>query len=274
MPVLVTAAALHAEGHLGSGLVSRLPLALILAVAVHAAGNLVNTLHDFRKGGDRKEGADDRTLVDGILQPDQIASAANALFVVGLFVACALAYLVQSALFVVICASGMLLAYAYTADPVSLKYRALGDVAIVLCFGPLVVCATSLVLSGAVPAVVLEACLPVVLLTEAILHANNTRDIKADARAGAVTLAGIMGDTVAKLSFVALLAAAYAGSAFLAGRHGPLWALPILTTPLALGLARDGLAGRFTEMPQRVAQLNLLFSVLLLLGCELQAMLV
>jgi len=39
---------------------------------VHAAANLINTYYDFTSGVDRKDDADDRTLVDGVLQPGDV----------------------------------------------------------------------------------------------------------------------------------------------------------------------------------------------------------
>lgn len=50
----------------------RLLLGCAVAVlAVHGAGNLVNTYYDFSKGIDHKK-SDDRTLVDRILEPQDV----------------------------------------------------------------------------------------------------------------------------------------------------------------------------------------------------------
>jgi 1,4-dihydroxy-2-naphthoate octaprenyltransferase len=87
--------------------------------------------------------------------------------------------------------SGILLAFFYTADPIGLKYHALGDITIFLCFGPLLMECTSLLLTGSLYAPLLIYSFPIGLLTEAILHANNARDIKADAAAGGKILSAI-----------------------------------------------------------------------------------
>ena len=47
---------------------------LLTVISVHAAGNLVNTYCDFRRGIDSKRGSDDRTLVDSILTPEEVAN--------------------------------------------------------------------------------------------------------------------------------------------------------------------------------------------------------
>lgn len=47
---------------------------LLTVISVHAAGNLVNTYCDFMRGVDSKRGSDDRTLVDSILTPEEVAN--------------------------------------------------------------------------------------------------------------------------------------------------------------------------------------------------------
>jgi 1,4-dihydroxy-2-naphthoate octaprenyltransferase len=93
-------------------------------------------------------------------------------------------------------AAGALLSFFYTSPPFHLKCRALGDVVIYLCFGPLLTQFTALLLlaPSSLPPSFLHVChLPVGLLTEGILHANNTRDITMDKKSGTVTLAGKKG---------------------------------------------------------------------------------
>lgn len=47
---------------------------LLTVLSVHAAGNLVNTYWDFIRGIDSKRQSDDRTLVDSILTPEEVAN--------------------------------------------------------------------------------------------------------------------------------------------------------------------------------------------------------
>ena len=62
-----------------------------------------------------------------------------------------------------------------------LKYRALGDVVIFLAYALLPTLGTCYVATGVVDWNVLWIALPVGLITVAILHANNTRDMRTDA---------------------------------------------------------------------------------------------
>jgi 1,4-dihydroxy-2-naphthoate octaprenyltransferase len=47
-------------------------------------------------------------------------------------------------------AVGLFLAFFYTANPIGLKYKALGDITIFLCFGPLLMQCISMMLTGRV----------------------------------------------------------------------------------------------------------------------------
>lgn len=68
---------------------------LVCAVAVlvvHGAGNLVNTYYDFSKGIDHKK-SDDRTLVDRILEPQDVVMFGAVLYSVGCLCATVLFFL-------------------------------------------------------------------------------------------------------------------------------------------------------------------------------------
>lgn len=76
---LGSALAYRAEGTLDPGLLVGSAVAVL---AVHGAGNLVNTYYDFSKGIDHKK-SDDRTLVDQILQPQDVVRFGVFLYTVG-----------------------------------------------------------------------------------------------------------------------------------------------------------------------------------------------
>lgn len=54
----------------------------VAVLAVHGAGNLVNTYYDFSKGIDHKK-SDDRTLVDRILEPQDVVRFGVCLYTLG-----------------------------------------------------------------------------------------------------------------------------------------------------------------------------------------------
>ena len=167
-------------------------LCFVVVLSFHAGANLFNTYYDFLNGNDTKATADDRGLVDHTVTPSTVFYSAVGLLSLGTAAALYLTYACPTLLYVVV-VPALVLCVAYTANPCSLKKYALGDVAIFLMFGPLLmsgVCAavtptTSFVLRHDI----LLYSVPVGLSTVAILHANNARDRVADQNAGLTTLA-------------------------------------------------------------------------------------
>ncbi|MCD8284712.1 MAG: prenyltransferase, partial [Prevotellaceae bacterium] len=72
-------------------------------------------------------------------------------------------------------------------------YRALGDLVIFVTYAFLPTIGTSFVAAGFIDWSVMWIAVPVGLITVAILHANNTRDIRTDGRAEILTLAMALG---------------------------------------------------------------------------------
>lgn len=64
----------------------------VAVLVVHGAGNLVNTYYDFSKGIDHKK-SDDRTLVDQILEPQDVVMFGAVLYSVGCLCATLLYFL-------------------------------------------------------------------------------------------------------------------------------------------------------------------------------------
>ncbi|CAK9092423.1 UbiA prenyltransferase domain-containing protein 1, partial [Durusdinium trenchii] len=154
---------------------------LVALIAIQAAANLVNSYMDFKKGIDKSETAGDRTLVDGLV-------SFTTLKVLGLlclgFWLCFFGWSVvatnYSSTVLGWATLGTCLALGYTAGPAPLKYLGLGDLTVLICFGPGVLAYSSEILVGSVPSAGLVLTLPAALYVVAILHANNYRDIEAD----------------------------------------------------------------------------------------------
>ena len=70
-----------------------------------------------------------------------------------------------------------------------LKYSALGDIDIILTYAVLPTLGTCYVATGNIDYSVLLLAVPLGLITDSILHANNARDIETDKRAGISTFA-------------------------------------------------------------------------------------
>ena len=105
------------------------PLKLLLTLgttlAVHAAGNLMNTLFDYRNGYDGA-GSSDQTLVSGELEPSQAARLIGVAYGVAAACLAPLALLSSAPAWQLVLSSliGGASAYVYTGGP-GLKYKVL-----------------------------------------------------------------------------------------------------------------------------------------------------
>uniref|UniRef100_A0A6I8NAB9 UbiA prenyltransferase domain-containing protein 1 n=1 Tax=Ornithorhynchus anatinus TaxID=9258 RepID=A0A6I8NAB9_ORNAN len=136
-PVALGAAlAYRSQGVLHPGLLLGSAAAVL---AVHGAGNLVNTYYDFSKGIDHKK-SDDRTLVDHILEPQDVVRFGVFLYTLGCVCAACLYCLSTLRLehLALIYFGGLSGSFLYTGG-IGLKYVALGDLVILITFGPLAV---------------------------------------------------------------------------------------------------------------------------------------
>ena len=233
VPIIVTTSVLHANF-----LSIEFAQAIIMGISVQAAANLTNTYFDFINGVDNKDnataGTGEKTLVEKKVSTHGLISLAVALYMLAILSISPLLMRCWPTLVTFVC--GTLLSMFYTATPVGLKYIALGDITIFLCFGPLLMQCTSLVITGELKNSLYIYSIPIGLLTEGILHANNARDIKSDTLAGASTLATIIGFRNSYYLYVALLMGAYLSSIYIAFFYHFGCVLTILTIPLAMDL--------------------------------------
>lgn len=268
VPMLVGGALAHRAGEFSGGLFL---LTLVGGLLFHIGANLSNTYFDFRRGVDSALDADDRILVDGILRPRQVATMGLAAFALGGAIG---GYLVSQAGWAILALGGIGLALGvlYTADPLGYKYRALGDLGIFAAFGPVLVLGTYMVQTGEPDLLPFLFAVPLGLIIDAILHANNLRDVQADRRSGALTLAQLLGDDASRWVYAALVLAPYAFVAAFGAAISPWMLLPIVTVPLAWKTIRQTqvpageLRAAIALLPQQTAQLSMVFGLLLAAG--------
>jgi len=245
-------------------------IALVLSImAVQAAANLVNSYKDFERGIDTKETAGDRTLVDNLVSVRTL----KVLAVISLLWWCSyFAWSLAATNFdrtvLGLAALGTLLALGYTAGPAPLKYLGLGDLAIFICFGPGVIAYSCIVLVGFVRWEVIAFTTPVTLYVIAILHANNYRDIEADSRTGAKTVAILLGPRASLYYYDLLLTCAHLG-ALAAGYHygcvGASASLLVLPQSVWLSVRIRNRALLRTQ-DEETAKTTMIFGVALALG--------
>ncbi|CAN8016528.1 hypothetical protein HPB47_026868 [Ixodes persulcatus] len=265
-PVALGAALAYKVSHEFSPLV--FVTTCVTALSVHAAGNVVNTYFDYMRGVDDSKRSDDRILVDKILTPDEVVHLGVLLYTVGcagfiLLVSCSPARMEHLAL---VYFGGLSSSFLYTGG-IGLKYIALGDVLVLVTFGPVCVLYSFVAQAGLMAPVTLFYAMPLAMNTEAILHGNNARDREHDARAGAVTLAVLLGHTGSHVLYALLLFAPYIVFAVVGTHCGAHWLLlPLITLPTAFDLERQFRDGRLTRLSRHTAKLNVYFGLFYILG--------
>ncbi len=243
-------------------------LVLIGTMTAHAGINVISDYMDWRRGADTwKVLGSSRVLVDGLMPPRQHLTLGIVLLIIAAALGSVLVALSGPAVWILM-ALGAAIGVFYTVPPLGFKYRALGDLAVFLAFGPLMALGAYYVQTAELNWLPVWLSIPIGLLTVAILHSNNYRDIAEDRAAGYTTLAGLLGERGSAYYYVALLLGAYGAVLWLVALGMlPVWAVAVLLTlPLAWRNAKvafNHARVAFSFLDLLTAQLHLVFSLVL-----------
>lgn len=275
-----TAAAVYA----GSFSAPRFVLALIGAVLIQAATNMVNDYYDYRSGADPSDMTTPESFGPSLaiqrrlLTPDQVWYGAIAAFAIGSAIGLVLTYLCGWPVLLIGVLS-VAAGYFYTAEPISLAYYALGDVTSFIFLGPAIVLGAYYVMALKFTWGVAAASISIGMLGSGILQANNLRDIESDHIHGKRTLATILGRRGALWQLIT-----FDAGAFLATTIGVVTgAMPLLTLVVFLSaprafaeiriLKRETDGRKLNTALQRSAQLHMEFGLLLVAAYLVSALL-
>lgn len=264
MPVIVTAAFLFWKGYeISWGFAI---WALLNIIVFHAAGNTWSDYFDFKKKVDADDTFGAKTLTTGMFEPKEIYRLSVALTVVA--VAGGLALMALTGLPLLwIGLGGLICTLLYP----MLKYNALGDLVILLAYAFLPTLGTSFVAAGGIVPSVLIVALPLGLITDGILHSNNTRDMKTDSRAGIRTMAMSLGvkSSAVLYGFEMIFPFIWVGVCSICGFMPLATIIIFMTLPVAIGCAKtmmnsvEGGVHMIADLDVRTANLQLMFSLLL-----------
>ncbi|HUG94938.1 MAG TPA: prenyltransferase [Pleomorphomonadaceae bacterium] len=216
-------------------------LTLLGASLAHLAANVTNDVFDTRSGADEANvnptqySGGSRVAIYDLLTVRQLAILAAALFAAAATIGLLLVGVTGSLTLLGIGLAGILIGIAYTAPPLKLVYRGLGEIAVAIAFGPILVLGAYVVQAGRLSAEAVLVSLPMGILVALILYVNEVPDRIADASVGKRTLpARLAPETVRQGYLVAALAAfAVIG----AGAVGGLLPWPTLIALAAVPLA-------------------------------------
>jgi len=253
-------------------------LAMLGAVLIHLGLNMANDLFDDASGADKANvtptpfSGGSRVLQYGLVSRRGVVTAAAACYAggiaIGLYLAAARGWGLLG-----IGAVGVLISLAYSAPPLRLVHRGLGEITTALGFGPVTLLGTYYVCAQRLSGEALYASLPVALFIALVLYVNEIPDRAGDAAVGKNTLPVrwpkqrvINGFTLgAALAYVLIVVGALAGIM-------PVWTLiAVVTVPMARAVAA-GLRKHYDRpydlMPamQRNIALHFATGVLLVVG--------
>ncbi len=202
----------------------RFALTLLGLMSAHAGANLLNDYYDFRLGADQDNphrtpfSGGSPHIVEGRESPRLFLTWGILCFLSALICLVALAVIVDKGIGLILAMAlvGFLGGVFYTAPPLKLAYRGLGEICIFVCFGVLPVVGTYYVQSQRLTAVVAAASLPLAFLITNIIWINQFPDYEADKGAGKRNLVVRLGLRHAVAVYHVLVSAAFVSVIILA----------------------------------------------------------
>ncbi len=220
---------------------------LVAMIALHAGANMANDYFDAKSGADR-DGLT-RSPVNGGSGLIQAGLLSEGYFLRGSLIALGLG----AAIGIHLCLAtpgwfvfglglvGVFTAYGYSAPPLRLGCRGLGEPAVALSFGVLPVAGAYFVQTGTMSWHVIVASLPISFAIALVLWVNEIPNVESDSRANKRTLVVMLGARTAARGGVVTLAILTFASLFAAVFTGCLIPLTLVAI-LAFGLVRTVIA--------------------------------
>ncbi|MBI2743152.1 MAG: 1,4-dihydroxy-2-naphthoate polyprenyltransferase [Chlamydiales bacterium] len=248
---------------------STLLFTLLTAVAIQIGTNLANDYFDFIKGADTSERKGPvRVTQAGLVSPSEIRRAFILVFslaaLLGLFLIWE-----GGALFALLLAVSIALGLLYTGGRYSLAYLGIGDIFVLLFFGPIATSGTYLLQTHHFSLDALYAGIGPGMLAWAILMVNNLRDVNEDRAAGKKTLCVRAGAEIGKLLYFAALFSAILTPLIWRQEHPFTLLASLIFFPamfMAARLLKDDSPGMFNTLLKQTAGLLLLYTLLFSIG--------
>ena len=217
-------------------------LSLVAGILYHGGLNLLNDYFDHLGGTDDMNpnpltpyAGGSRVIQDGLIPPRRLLIFSITLLVAGSTVGLYLTSMRGAGLFL-IGVVGLFLGIFYSAPPLKLASRGLGEVVVALNFGVLTVGGSYLVQTGRLTAEAIVVSLPIAFLVVAILYINEFPDYAADSRCGKRNLVVRIGPSRGRWGLLIITALSHASLVFSVamGYMPALSLLALLTLPVSI----------------------------------------
>lgn len=210
-------------------------LALVGGSAIHLGLNVANDVSDATSGADQANvnptmfSGGSRVIQYGLVGLQTMRMVSIACYAVGIGIGLYLTA-TRGIELLWIGVAGVFLSIFYTAPPFKLVHRGLGEIAVALGFGPIMVLGTYFVIAQRLSFEAFFASLPVAIFIMLVLYVNQVPDRPGDERAGKRTIVVRLGKDAIVNGYVASVA-----TAFLLILIGAITGIMPIWTVLALG---------------------------------------
>ena len=246
-------------------------LTLVGSICIHAAANISNDYFDTKYGVDRPGAPTTKyrphPIVTGFLEPSDLLKMTFIFVSIGLIIAVYLS-LVAGYLAFILGFLGIVIALSYTSRPLAYKYKALGEIFVVLSWGPIMVLGSYYVQTSSVNYIPIVTSLSIGMLVAAVLLANNIRDIEYDSSVDIRTIAIVLGKDKSLKLYAVMILSSYVLILLMVflGFLGLPTLLVYITLPQAIKLIRSFMREVPETADPQTAQLVMNFGILLILG--------
>ena len=193
---------------MGFGHISSALACLLCALLIQIGTNFSNDYFDYVKGSDTKDRIGPTRITQaGLVSPKRMVRNFVCIFILAILVGIYLVFRGGWPVFfigLISIISGIL----YTGGPFPLGYIGLGDIFVLIFFGPVAVGGTFYVQALELPKEVILAGLGPGFLATSLLSVNNLRDEPTDKKSGKKTLAVLFGSKFARIEFLVTFALA------------------------------------------------------------------
>ncbi len=221
-------------------------LTVVGGAAIHIGLNVANDVFDTLSGADDANvtptqfSGGSRVIQHGLMTVRQMGTLCLSAYAVGISIGVSLVVYRMSLALLIVGLAGVALSVFYTAPPLKLVHRGLGELTTALGFGPIMVVGAYIVQANRFSSEALVASMPVAILIALVLYVNEIPDRAADASVGKRTLPVRLGRETVTLGFLVAALAAFAAIAVAAAVHEiprPTL-LALLALPLVLQIYR------------------------------------
>jgi 1,4-dihydroxy-2-naphthoate octaprenyltransferase len=237
-------------------------------ILIHLGLNMSNDYFDYKLGADNINrtptpfSGGSRIIQYGLLTPSAVARISTLFYLIGALIGAYLALSRGPIPILTLLAVGVLISVFYTAPPLKLSYRGLGEVAVGVGFGPVIVLGSYYVQAQEISASAVLASIPIGILIALILYVNQIPDIPYDRAAGKRTLVTRLSREGVINLYRALLAATYliVVMSIVMGLAPPTTVIALLTVPYAartVRMVRENFGNPYMMIPAMGANIRL-----------------